>query len=100
MRAFQSAYGLSVDGVVGPLTWNKIYEVYTDLINGLLTSDQRGVYPGTPLRVGGTGRAVRKCSIIVSAQRLFPRDSRHRLRRRFRRCHRKKPCAPISSCLA
>ena len=41
-----------MDGVVGPLTWDKIYEVYTDLINGLLTSDQRpGVYPGTPLRV-------------------------------------------------
>ena len=50
-----------MDGVVGPLTWNKIYEVYTDLINGLLTSDQRpGVYPGTPLRVGSTGRAVKE----------------------------------------
>ena len=61
VRAFQSGYGLTVDGVVGPLTWNKIYEVYTDLINGLLSSNQRpGVYPGTPLRLGSTGQAVRE----------------------------------------
>ena len=61
VRAFQNGYGLNVDGVVGPLTWNKIYEVYTDLINGLLTSDQRpGVYPGTPLRLGSSGRAVKE----------------------------------------
>ena len=61
VRAFQNGYGLNVDGVVGPLTWNKIYEVYTDLINGLLTADQRpGVYPGTPLRLGSTGRAVKE----------------------------------------
>ena len=51
--------------VVGPLTWNKIYEVYTDLINGLLTADQRpGVYPGTPLRLGSTGRAVKEIQYL------------------------------------
>ena len=29
VRAFQQFYGLTVDGLVGKLTWNKIYEVYT-----------------------------------------------------------------------
>lgn len=29
---FQSEYGLNADGVVGPLTWNRIYAVWQDLV--------------------------------------------------------------------
>ena len=61
VRAFQSAYGLSVDGIVGRATWNKLYEVYTDLINEVISGSERpGVYPGTPLRVGSTGQSVKE----------------------------------------
>ena len=28
--AFQNAYGLTVDGIVGPLTWEKLNAVYGD----------------------------------------------------------------------
>lgn len=61
VRQFQSFYGLIVDGVVGELTWNKIFEVYTGLINEIITSNERpGTYPGTALRLGSTGRAVKE----------------------------------------
>jgi len=30
--AFQSNFGLSADGVVGPLTWNRLYAVWQDLV--------------------------------------------------------------------
>lgn len=61
VRAFQQFFGLSVDGVVGQLTWNKLYEVYTDVTNDLMAPDQRpGTYPGSPLRQGDTGKAVRE----------------------------------------
>ncbi|MEG2501002.1 MAG: peptidoglycan-binding protein [Oscillospiraceae bacterium] len=59
--AFQNFYGLGADGVVGMLTWNKIYEVYTDLINGLLSPSQRpGTYPGSPLLQGDSGIYVKE----------------------------------------
>ena len=41
IRVFQADYGLTVDGLVGKLTWNKIYEVYTGIINGLLVPTER-----------------------------------------------------------
>ena len=60
VKAFQSYFGLSADGVVGKGTWNKLYEVYTHIANRLLSPDQRpGAFPGT-LRPGSTGRAVRE----------------------------------------
>ncbi len=35
--AFQSAYGLTVDGIVGPLTWEKLNAVYGEAEDGLPT---------------------------------------------------------------
>ncbi len=60
VRAFQSYFGLTVDGVVGRTTWNKLHEVYNSIANKLLSPDQRpGDFPGT-LRLGSTGTPVRE----------------------------------------
>ena len=81
VRAFQQFYGLTVDGLVGKLTWNKIYEVYTGIINGLLAPTERpGTYPGAPAAhrlygTGGRGSAV----LPVPDERLLHGNPRHRL---------------------
>ena len=60
VRSFQSYFGLTVDGVVGRTTWNKLHEVYNSIANKLLSPDQRpGDFPGT-LRLGSTGTPVRE----------------------------------------
>ena len=65
MRRFQSYFGLTSDGVVGRTTWNKLYEVYNDIANRLLTASLRpGEYPGV-LRRGSTGTAVRELQFYL-----------------------------------
>ena len=65
MRRFQSYFGLTSDGVVGRTTWNKLYEVYNDIANRLLTASLRpGEYPGI-LRRGSTGTAVRELQFYL-----------------------------------
>ena len=46
VKRFQTYFGLTSDGVVGRTTWNKLYEVYNDIANKLLSSSLRpGEYP-------------------------------------------------------
>lgn len=64
VSAFQRAYGLPVDGVVGPLTWESMYNA----IKGIYISEGRSSefttaptfaqYPGIPLSMGARGNAV------------------------------------------
>ena len=59
--AFQSAYGLTVDGVVGRSTWNALQNVYEQTLYTLPADYQefaREVYPGRFLVLGDTGPEV------------------------------------------
>lgn len=42
--AFQNLYGINANGVVGPITWNAITSLYSDLYNGAVSNS--GQYPG------------------------------------------------------
>ena len=65
VKRFQTYFGLTSDGVVGCTTWNKLYEVYNDIANKLLSSSLRpGEYPGI-LRRGSSGTAVRELQFYL-----------------------------------
>ena len=65
VKRFQSYFGLTSDGVVGRNTWLKLYEVYNDIANKLLSSSLRpGEYPGV-LRKGSSGTAVRELQFYL-----------------------------------
>ena len=65
VKRFQNYFGLTSDGVVGRTTWNKLYEVYNDIANKLLSSSLRpGEYPGV-LRKGSSGTAVRELQFYL-----------------------------------
>ena len=65
VKAFQKQFGLTADGVVGRTTWNKLYEVYNDIANKLLSANLRpGEYPGI-LRRGSSGTAVRELQFYL-----------------------------------
>lgn len=65
VKKFQSYFGLVSDGVVGSATWKKLYEVYNDIANKLLSSSLRpGEYPGE-LKNGSSGTAVRELQFYL-----------------------------------
>ncbi len=62
VRAFQESYGLTPDGVVGVLTWDRLYNVYLGLVSEVDYSDFTGLslpFPGENLQPGDTGDDVR-----------------------------------------
>ena len=61
VRAAQSYYGLPVDGIVGKVTWDKGFEVYTDLVGNIIANTAiPGTYPGAPLMLGSQGLPVKE----------------------------------------
>jgi peptidoglycan hydrolase-like protein with peptidoglycan-binding domain len=67
--AFQRIFGLAADGVIGPLTWNRIVEV-SNSIGG--PPPTPAPYPGTPLRAGSRGN-----NVLLIQQRLNALSSRY-----------------------
>lgn len=62
VRAFQEAYGLSPDGVVGLVTWDRLYDVYLGFSSTVSYAELDGLalpYPGEILGPGSEGDAVR-----------------------------------------
>ena len=67
VRAFQSLFGLTADGIVGPSTWRRLYEVYWGIVNNAPTQPpipapenppNMPPYPGTVIRLGSSGESV------------------------------------------
>jgi len=53
VREFQRLFGLAADGIIGPITWYEIMDVYNRLANSALPQ-----FPGTSLRIGSRGNDV------------------------------------------
>ena len=64
VSAFQRTYGLPVDGVVGPLTWESMYNaikgiyIATGRSAEFTTTPAMAPFPGMPLTMGARGNAV------------------------------------------
>ena len=61
VKAFQSTYGLSADGIVGEVTWNQIYNVYLGMVRSLPPEYEEGLaapFPGVILKPGAEGDDV------------------------------------------
>ncbi len=72
--------------VVGRTTWNKLYEVYNDIANKLLSSSLRpGEYPGV-LRKGSSGTAVRELQFYLYLMSAYESSIPGHWHRRTVRC--------------
>lgn len=70
VTAFQEAYGLEPDGIVGNRTWGAIQRAYRDIRYSLGESVYQGkaaVYPGYYLSQGMTGQDVAQLQTYLSA---------------------------------
>ena len=75
VREFQRMFGLSPDGIVGPLTWRRLYDVYWGIVNNVAppmpmpppgSPPGMPVYPGTILRLGSSGESVRQIQVAIN----------------------------------
>lgn len=78
VQEFQRLFGLNPDGVIGPLTWRRLYEVYWGIRDNVNLPGEGGTvvpplppgpppgpegippYPGQPIRVGARGDDVQR----------------------------------------
>ena len=66
VRRFQRYFGLTADGVVGRTTWNSLYGRASQLrSSGPVVTLKRLPYPGTPLTVGSSGKAVLYYNLLL-----------------------------------
>ncbi len=77
VKAFQGQFGLTADGIVGPATWKKLYEVYKSLGvggsgGGNGSSGGSGgaaipPYPGHALKLGSRGSEIELIQSLLNA---------------------------------
>lgn len=60
VMAFQRAYGLTVDGIVGRTTWNAIYGAYSRFNTTVTPDDLAPQYPGIAIKTGASGTSVQQ----------------------------------------
>ena len=66
VRRFQRYFGLTADGVVGRTTWNSLYGRASQLrSSGPVVTLKRLPYPGAPLTVGSSGKAVLYYNLLL-----------------------------------
>ena len=66
VRRFQAQFGLTADGIIGPMTWERIVSVHRGVQNNNNTSVTSS-YPGSVLTVGSQGDNVRFIQSYLNA---------------------------------
>lgn len=56
--AFQRQFGLTADGIVGQVTWNRLFTEANAIDQGDVPSSGQPPFPGTLLRMGSQGNDV------------------------------------------
>lgn len=90
VREFQRLFGLTTDGVVGPLTWRRLYEVFWGIVENApvpppapppTNPPGMPIYPGYVLRLGARGenvrlvqRAINRLSTAIPGLWRIPED--------------------------
>lgn len=70
---FQSTFGITQNGVVTPLVWNAMYQVYLNIINSITPSLPNQGFPGTNLVRGDSGENVKLMQTYLNAiARRYP----------------------------
>ncbi len=74
VRRFQGQFGLNVDGLIGPLTWNKIVSVHTGVMYNN-NADVSPVYPGYAQTTGSRGDNVRFIQSYLNSVNSYNRHN-------------------------
>ena len=67
VKQFQRTFGLSETGIVTPLIWNALYQVYLHIINSVTPSLPNQGFPGKDLKRGDSGENVKLMQTYLNA---------------------------------